>query len=410
MKYLSPLILVSLFTYSVGANAFDFVNLDEFPNWYQELIKQEKSVKKKSKLKIEQFNIDKKVKGKFKLMEESEGYWYYQVDIGTDVPVECHIFKEFDGPSNSLHLLIEHSLESSEAHYEKTITGQFNYALDVGLIGDTPYLLRETLYNLGDGEDRVSGILKGLVAQTNQSLQICLHNEVGYRQTFFSVFESFITAFTESEENTEFFEAIYKLSFDGIPVGYGREKYTTDNEGDVSLVNDTAFTVPVDANSMSRTDTLSISWSNPDGSLINAHEYSIDNSVLGSKFDIEVKDDVWHVGGELQGKAVNAVLEHGGWLASGFGSYVELANLMKSEEESTDFHMWISDADPTTVMDVTISKLVDNPEGNFKMKMGPIVMTYQGNENGVIERGYIEQAGSKMTLDLMYSKGEPKLP
>jgi hypothetical protein len=410
MKYLITPILAILLALSFSAKAADLVNLDEFPGWFKELIKKDKKVRKKSKLSIEQFNVDKKVKGKFKLIDQDEGYWYYHADIGTDVPVECHVYTEFDGPANSLHSLVEHSLKGAVASYDKALAGQYNYALDTGVIGDTPYLMLETLYNLGEGAERVSGILKGLSAKTSQSLQICLHNEVGYRQAFFSVFESFITAFTENDENSEFFEPIYKFSFNDIPVGYGREQYTIDSDGDVALINDTALILPVDASSISRTDSVSTSWSSPDGSLINTTEYSIENNVLSSEFDLSYKDDAWHVDGKLQGKAVNSVLEHGNWLASGFGSYVELASLIASENESSEFHMWVSDADPTAAIKVTVNKLKDNPNGNFKIDMGPIEMTYQGDEHGIIENGYIEQAGVKMKLELMHLKGSPKLP
>ena len=62
--------------------------------------------------------------------------------------------------------------------------------------------------------------LKDISAQTDQSLQLCIHNEMGYRQTFFNVFESFVQAFLENQKNQNFFEVIYQVSTNGAPMGY----------------------------------------------------------------------------------------------------------------------------------------------------------------------------------------------
>ena len=124
-----------------------------------------------------------KVKGEISLVDESEGTWYYHIDIGTPTPVECYVFNEYDGPANSLHAIVDLSLNGAAELNGKTRSAQFNYAIDTGVIGNTPYLQLDTLYHLGEGEEKVAGMIKAYSAQTNDTLEICVHNELGYRDS-----------------------------------------------------------------------------------------------------------------------------------------------------------------------------------------------------------------------------------
>jgi len=390
--------------------AHDFIDLEIFPDWFQKSIVREKKVKKKSRLKIKQFNINKKVLGKVKLAEQDDDYWYYNIDIGTDSPVECFVLTSFDGPSNSMHAIVENSLSGVESLNKKKLSSKFNYAVGSGVTGSAPYLLLDTFYNLGEGNSKVTGILKALSAETDQSLQICMHNEVGYRETFFSVFESFISAFTENQESPEFFKSITQMTLNNIPVGYSLERFTTDKDGDIEILSQASMMIPVDNSSVSRSDTKKTSWSIADGALINAREYSVTNGVLASEFSIQYQDDKWQVKGQLQGKEINSEWQYNDWLLSDYGTYLGITNLNESDQNSAEYLMWLSEADPLSAQSVTISKLVDNPDANFKIKIGPIDMQFMTEDNGSFIRGSMQQGPVMLNLKRIFIKGEPTLP
>jgi hypothetical protein len=411
LKIITCLIFSSILSFSLsfGANAADLINIKDFPDWFQEAMTRESELKEMSNLEIKQYNVNSEVKGEFTLASDSDGVRYYTIDIGSASPIQCYVFTDFDGPANSLYSVVEYSLSSAETLNKKSLTGKSNYSLNSGVIENTPYLSLDILYNLGEGKETVSGILKGMSAQTNQSLQLCIHNEVGYRQTFFNVFESFVQAFLDNQTNPNFFEALYQLTINEVPMGYMRERYAKDADGDIGITNNSAILIPVDASSIARNDTVSTSWSRPDGSLINASEYTLKNGVKNSQFWLEDKDGVWHVKGELQGKPIQTTLEHSGWLLSGFGSYLELDILRKSEDNSDKFHMWAPSADPTSALPVVLSKLNDDTNANFEIDMGAIVMKFLADEKGVFQKGTIAQGPILMKVELIYSQGEPSL-
>jgi hypothetical protein len=411
MKFINIIptfVIVLLFSSKLAAHVL--VELDQFPNWFKESMAREIEVNKETRVTIEKFNVDQNVKGKVKLIEEADGTWYYNIDIGTESPVECYVFEDFDGTANSFYAIMEHSLKSVEELNKKSLSAQFNYAIDSGVIGNTPYLLLDILYNLGEGKAKVAGVLKGMSVRTDQTLQVCIHNEIGYRKTFFETVESFIEAIVANDSTLEFFEPIYQFTLNGIPVGYGREKYATDADGDVNIQKDSAFMIPVDTSSISRTDSVAVEWSSPDGSLINADINTIENGVATSQFAISYVNEQWLVEGQLQGKTITSELEYEGWLISGFGSFLETATLRKSKLISAEFNIWIPEADPTTVMKLTISKISNNDDANLKIDMGPISMKILADDNGVFKQGIMARGPVNIGIKLLSVKGEPSLP
>ena len=392
----------------VGAK--DLELLGDFPGWFQEAMAREKKVKKKTKLKIEQFNVNKKVKGKLTLEDHEEGTWYFNIDIGTGTPIECYVFTTYDGPANSLHAIAGNGITAIGAQLKKEVSNRLNYAVDVGVVHASPYLMMDTLYSLGEGEEKVSGTLKGLSAETNESLQVCIHNEIGYRKAFFSVFESFVGAFSAANKGDEFLKTISKMTINGIPVGFIEEKYALDSDGGISEKVKESMLLPVDENSMARTDSGSISSGRSDGTLINATDYLIENSKLISRYSISYKEDKWLLEGELQGKALKSTLDHSGSFISNFGGYQQTSKLMKSDKTALTFNMWVPKVDPVSGTEVALVEVPDNADANFKLEMGGTSMLFKANKNAILEHAVLESGAIKMVMETLYAKGIPKLP
>lgn len=387
----------------------NFVSLESFPSWFKDSVSREQELTTTSPLKIPQLNIDTEVSGSIKLIEEDSSSLYFQIEIGTKAPVECYVLQEYDGAANSLHALIDSSLSGIEEANNLPLSETYNYAINTGVISGTPFLRFDTLYSLGTGNEKAAGILKGASAETNDSLQICLHNELGYHDTFSTVFNSFINAFSQSEQGTDFYRTIYELTLNDKAVGYAREKYTVDSDGDIQIEYDSASLIPLDATSVARSDSASISWSRPNGSLINKKEHSIENGALASAFSLYEDNGKWLVEGELQGKAINAELNHTDWLLSDYGSYLASADLMTSDEKSAEYNIWSSDADPTAVLKLILSKIDNNPSSNMKMDIGPLSMDAQVEKNGVAKKVTFKQGAMNMLFEQTFANGEPLL-
>jgi len=390
-------------------NAAEIIPLEQFPKWFKDASTREKEVKKHSNVKIEELNVKAKILGKAQLSSESEGTWYYIIDIGTNTPVECYAFTEFDGSANSLYAMLTAMLPGVEKLNNKKLSSKHNLASGVGMIDDTPYMHFDMLYSLGEGNKKVTGVLKGRSAQTESAAQVCIHNEIGYQKTFQTVFDSFVKAFKKNDKNTGFFQVVTELMFNDLPVGFGHERFTLDSDGDVEIKVVTSMLLPVDTNTVMSVDTYSSAWSRPDGSLINANEYSVENRVLSSNLAIQAKEGKWQVEGEIQGKPISKSLAYDGWLLSDYGTYLQNINLIQSEKDSVQSFMWISDLDPTQALPVNVNKINDNVNANLKMSMGPLNLSVFVDKNGLLKKGTMKMGGLNISMKSIYSKGSPQI-
>ncbi|MEW9797716.1 hypothetical protein [Alteromonas sp. CYL-A6] len=408
MKSVSATLLFCAMLAPHTAQAVDLVPLNDFPGWFTDALARTTEIKTSTDLAIDSLGLTVRVPGKASLLEQGDGMSYYQMNIGTGSPVECYVFTEFDGTATSFYAIMEHSLQSAANLNNKSLTGAFNFAIDSDVVSGVPYIGLDTLYTLGEGSEKVSGTLKGLAARTDRSLQICLHNEIGYRDSFMAVFSSLIEGINAQEQDNAFFEPVYKMTLNGTPIGYSRETYTYDEDGDVNIETDSVFLVPVDASSVSRSDAVVSAWSTPDGALINANEYTIDNGVVSSQFSITYQDDAWQVQGSLQNKPVSATLDHDGWLLSDFGGYLATASLADADTPSSTYSMWVPEADPTSVMAVTLSK--QQAENAYRFDAGPLSMDYTADAEGVMKHAAMEMGGLQVKLELVHRRGSPVTP
>lgn len=400
-------LLAASLVFGLNTHASNLQNVKDYPEWFQKAMLAEAELKKTTNIEIEALGMKGKVLGDFTLQDQDPTYWYYTVNIGSTTPIECYAFTSYDGPANSLHNIMAMSIENTAQASKMKLDSTVNFAVNSGVVDDTPFISADTLFTISDDKEVLSGVVKGRAAETSQSLQVCVHNEIGYKGTFNLVFSSFVEAFTKSEPDIEFFEVVYQMSVNGINAGFVEETYTTDADGDVQIKNSSVMLMPIDLSSFMRVDSMSESWSNSDGSLINANEYNVQNGVLASQFAIENKDGGWQVSGQMQGKEVNETLEHDGWLLSGYGSYSELMVLRSSEKTSDDYFMWSSSVDPGSAIQVKLSQIPNNPNVNFEVDMGPIVMQFLADEKGVFQKGMLNQGPLKLGMKLIHSRGAP---
>jgi len=169
--------------------------------------------------------------------------------------MECYAFTEYDGPANSLYVLLESSLSNVEQLNQLPLASTFIFSTGVEVVDGRAHTQLDLLYNLGEGSEQLSGVLKGISTLVGETLQICMHNEIGYRKAFKTVSHVFFDAFVQEETNPPFYESISTVSFNDITVGYAHETHRLDQDGDVETYIKGSMLIPVDASSVSRTDT-----------------------------------------------------------------------------------------------------------------------------------------------------------
>ena len=385
---------------------------DIMPDWFLDAQKQEAEIPaSKNKLVIPELNVSASVLGNFELIKKDEDYWYFTAELGKDEvsPVECYVFTETDGTANTLYKIVDYELDYIAEAFEQPVSYRFTHDLSIDVFDRTPYIALDTLYTLGEGNKAKSSIVKAIAAQTDQSSAVCIHNEIGYKQTFTTLAASFIGALATGDKSDLFFESVHRMKMNGVPVGFLRERYAIDADGDVYTEVVNSFAIPVTESALTRSDITSFVWSYTDGSLISMNTYSQENEETQYSLSLWNTEGKWLVEGELQGKKIEETLAHSGSILSGFGSYLTDKKLLNSQESSKEEVMWIADANPGAVTKVVKSTINDTPKANIKAITGPMSMNYFSDENAVIQHGFVDMGPVNMEFDLIFAEGSPLL-
>ncbi|MEM9257122.1 MAG: hypothetical protein AAGA91_16890 [Pseudomonadota bacterium] len=397
---------LSLLALANTGSAFDYIAPENLPEWLRVAVSNDKTVEGSTPIIIEELSVSGAVQGKATLVEQDEEVLYYQIDIGTDTPVECYSLATFDGPANSLYGMLSVTTDAIAQSQKKPLLATYNFASDVGVVDHTPYLGLELMFLIGEDASPIMSMVKGFSAEVGDRLQLCIHQEIGYRSAFFSVFESFVTAFTSTESDPGFFANVFLYAIGDMPVGYAMDTFSFDEDDDVYNRSTQSLLIPTDETSVSSTDFVLHEWSSVDGAIISSDRYTIENGELASEFELWVEDDQWQVAGQLQGKTLNTTLQHDSGLLSGFGQYLEAARIRTTDQTESEFFTFVAEADPTAAIPIVLEEIKGNEDANLRMTMGPMQIDALLDGNGIFREMKVSQGPLVLTMSSLYSKGE----
>lgn len=408
MKRTSVACLLTALLSTAPATAKDYITSEQLPDWFSKSLVKEAKDLPRTRLSLPAFPINATGLGTWSEAQSEDNYWYFTVDIGSESPVECWAFQEYDGLANSLVNMMKYAVNNVSANLNKTLESQYNFSLDVSNLGNVPVFSYDILYNLGETDERVSGLMKGMSAESANGLQVCLHNEIGYRETFKDVFTSFVNAVDRSANVKPFFFAINGMKMQGERVGIVSEKFSIDADGDVEIVEATSLILPVDANTVSSTDSLARSWSRIDGTLINTYEYTVENGEVLSSMGLSRTEGTWVIEGEVQGKKVNSELSYDDVFTSNFGAYLETQKLANSDQDSLSYNTWSLEGDPTQpTPTVMYKKSQKNGLLELVAEIESFKIEYTVDEDFIMQRAKVEMGPIDYSVMPMYVSGKP---
>lgn len=408
---IKPSSLACLLTASlvvVPATAKDYLTSEFLPEWFNaSLVKEAKSLPR-TRVYLPAFPINATGLGTWSEAQADDDYWYFTVDIGSETPVECWAFQDYDGLANSLVNMMKYSINNVSANANKALESQYNFSLDISTLGNVPVFSYDILYNLGESDERVSGLMKGMSAETANGLQVCLHNEIGYRDTFKDVFTSFVNAVDKTANVHPFFLAINGLIMEDELIGVVSEKFSKDADGDVEIVETTSIILPVDASSVSPTDSKVKSWSHADGTLINTFEFTVEDKELTSSMGVSMSEGKWVIEGEIHGQTVTSELSYDGVFVSNFGVYLETEKLANSDKDSLSYNTWSVDPDPTQPATTVIRK--KGQKNGFLQLLAEFQnhkIEYTVDDNFIMEEAVMKIGPLDIDVIPMYVSGKP---
>ena len=82
------------------------------------------------------------------------------------------------------------------------------------------------------------------------------------------------------------------------------------------------------------------------------------------------------------------------------------AELLKSTNNTTEALMWMPEVDPSATTQMTLNKLIKDPDANIEINMGPMLIKTLMDNNGILKKGKMIMGPIEMNMKLLHKQGQ----
>ena len=400
----ATLIAMSLLLTAIPARADYFLSLDGWPEWVRNGLADEKRLKFRNASTPDD-SFTTRLPGKPEIQPIEEG-WYFVSDIKAGSPLECYYYSSSRDLGTLTGFVADANIEAVVGS-GGTLGERQLFHTGAGEIDGTPFLALEWIYTIEQDTQTLVGFTKVRAAAKGEAAFVCAHNYLGYRETFAKAFTEFVTgASVAAEEPAPFYEEIAKLDMNGIGTGIAYASYTVDDEGDIEVYTVEAAVMPVDAATIVTSDSYTVSYSMPDGELINAYEISVENGELTANMSLRRNDaGTWISGGMLQGKELEYEIDGELQPLSALQQVAMARELFAGEAPSLGGQVWIPSADPTNFLDATMTRDDAEVSRQARMSIGPLNFTGRFDTDGNLSDADMTVGPVAIRVERIWSRG-----
>ncbi len=382
-------------------------SMDGWPDWIQKSMADESRKLKLRKVKFPDKSIQAKLPGKPAKAEAIENGWYLTSDIKAGSPLECYIFKTSSDIATMANEFAENSIAAVGENNRASVEDRSIYHVAAGEVAGFPYVALEWIYALNTGSESLIGFTKVRIANKGEVTYGCVHNYLGYRETFRQAFENFISNAKVDDPTPEpYYEEIATMNMADIGYGVVYTSFTIDEDGDTREYSFDAALVPVDEATLTYTDSVSLTFARPDGSIINALVADVENGELTNQLELQRNESgAWISSGTLQGKDIETEIDGALSPASVSTTLTKTRELFAGDEPSTHLLMWIPSVDPTRFLDTRIVR--DDAEVARKgtIDVGPMQISGLFDEAGNMKSSTMTVGPVSIDMERVWSRG-----
>ncbi len=353
--------------------------------------------------------VPAKLMGKIAPDEET---YLVRMDAQAGSPVECVVLREGQDLASFLVATSKQAYEMIASAHGKVAAKQIE-RVDAGAIGSSPFLAVDWTHRLErEGQEPAVGALKQIAASKDGHTIYCVHEEVGYAQTFRRLADALVSSlvFDDAPKTRPYRSEISTLALQGMRVAVDEVTYTKDADGDTQIQHTSAMLVPVDGQTLSASDELMIQWARPDGSLINALQIESEDGKIATQLKLEPRDGgSWAVSGTFKSKPLSAEVPQ-----SEPSTMLSDVILLRSKLAQRDpvgsvmkVQTWLPGVDPSKLLaqELKVLRAIDDNRWVAKLEMGGIVADLVVERDGSTLAGKLTMGPMKMEIERVFADG-----
>ena len=327
-----------------------------------------------------------------------------EIPIGSDAVVRCQVHGEAVDPAGSLYGVIKES--SAKVEYREVAPA------GVKLLGGFPAAFLNALYVTDVPGGKAAGGLKLAIHARNDRTLLCVHDELGYRETFQRVSSAFFETFKEAKppEDNATYTDISIVKLDDMPVGFGVTQLVPGPKpGERERHDSSSSFLPTSPKDVIFEDTFNITHYNKKGQIISDTFIEATQGEVNMQLTLtRGEDGQYSYDGKISGKAVQGALATPKGLTTSFQTAATLRKKLKAggafQDTVDEYHPSV---DPTAVVAVTYAHAKGAPARQVTMKMGERVVTSEVDDDGMARIGTFELGKRKLTIERLRVDGHP---
>lgn len=355
------------------------------------------------------FQVRAKSAPSVQLQSGELSYYYSQVDVGSTTPIECYFYQTEISPGSTLKNISDRILDNKE------VVGQVKekqvHLFGAGAIGSSPYLFLSTLFTTAEGGITRTGNLKAMISIKDESSVLCVHNEVGFNQTFLERFSEISTSFSFQSAPSP--EVLYKdvlvLKAGEVPVGFVAN-YVLAGEAKTKVwIQKSSLLLP-HSSSTQTYDDVSLEVSNREGLLVLGRYKHEENSNLSHMLEISTVDGrLYQVKGFQHGKKIQATMSTDGLISRYGHSSMVSRKIFGQDLQHFSVPYYEPAANPVgpSRMRTTVKELRSNG-ALVRLDDGESVSTADVGEDGIIKEIIVPVGAIQIHGQRIFSSGSLK--
>jgi hypothetical protein len=315
--------------------------------------------------------------------EDNEASVQVTIPIGTESPVQCFVYKKQVDTGGTLLMVTREAAKKVDVRLFKL--------QEVSLLGDYPAVFLEAQYLTKTAKGQALGELKSMFYQHPVSPMLCLHDELGYNETFKRMTKSLAASLkiADMQVNPPKFIEVFIEKVGGQPTGFSSHVALPDKSGKLTFRSRSTSFIPRSESDLVIRDKASTEVWDPDGKLVEAAyadsesgelSFSMSLKKVGPvEYSYKGKHEAKQISGKFKtknkrGLATNKIVA--GLLAS------ELLSGKSNELKLEEYHAGVNPEAPVEVSYKTESK----EKRLIKMKLGEMEALATSDDKGGLER------------------------
>lgn len=321
-------------------------------------------------------------------------------DLGWESNVQCFVYSDVIDAGAASHLVLESAAKS--VTFRELSTYYFDHA------GLAAMFALRGVYQVEQRGETMAGDFKLMVVSRPEYPLLCTHDAPGYAKSFARVVAEFAKSFEfASQEPKPARAELWRMTLDGLPVGFSRNMAYRMEDGKLRLVSLSAQFLPTAPGEMSFEDVAEVTTADGEGRLIAAKFLSNENGESSLSMDIEQGKHGYDYVGTIQGKEVKGSIKSKRPLSVGYAVEKKLRGLA-SKPKKTSFEQWEyhPSVDPSLGSKVSYDVTPEDGAMRVVATMGKRSITMRADERGVLKQFLTQVGPRQIHVDLVEQAGE----